>query len=143
MYTSTFMQATIFGLIFDLVVIELATSFLAKTSSTKILSFIFAFAKSTKLPPNHLYLLCLFEDGEDRKERLARLEEEKLKKEKNKVAPKKDKSKKENKDDNGNDESQLGSEAGTQKFSTNELEESQMGMLDGDSWGNGADGNET
>ena len=88
MYTSTFAQATIYGILIDLIIIEMVTSFLAKTSSTKILSFIFAFAKAIKLPPNHLYLLCLFEDADKRKERLARLEEENAKKKKNKVHPK-------------------------------------------------------
>ena len=142
MYTSTFVQATIFGLIIDLIIIELVTSFLAKTSSTKILSFIFAFAKSIKLPPNHLYLLCLFEDGQERKERLARLEiEEQKKKDKKKVTPKevakpvKGKGKAKGGNVNVSNPSRKGSIAGTMEFNpTGTLNDSQMGMLDDGGW---------
>lgn len=83
------MQATLLGLFGDLVVIELMTSFLAKTSQTKIMSFIFAFTKSIKLPPNHLFVLCLYEDSDVRARRLNRLrveEELKCKPEYNQIA---------------------------------------------------------
>ena len=70
------MQGTFYGLLIDLIVVEIMTTFMAKTSATKIMSYIFAFLKSIKLPPNHLYLLCLYEENEARTERLARLEME-------------------------------------------------------------------
>lgn len=86
------MQATLLGMFGDLVVVEMMTTFLAKTSQTKIMSFIFAFSKSIKLPPNHLFVLCLYEDSDVRARRLNRLrveEELKSKVNANQVAPQK------------------------------------------------------
>lgn len=91
MYSSNLYQSVVIAVIIDLIIIELVSTYLVRsTQSKRFINLIVSILKKAKLPTQDMYLLAVYEDRSNRKKRLREKEEERLRK----IKEKKNKGKK-------------------------------------------------
>ena len=83
-------QGSLLSLLIDLILVELLSTALVKvTSGNAVVNSVISLLKSFKLPPRDLYLLSIYDDQTERQNRLKKQSLEKVKKQKQNLAAKK------------------------------------------------------